>query len=69
MYNVVLLGPTGTGKTSLSVGLGIPAIQAEYKVNFVPMGEMVHLLKTAEFTTRSENRIKRMKQVDLEPVY
>lgn len=65
MYNVVLLGPTGTGKTSLSVGLGISAIQAGYKVNFVPMGEMVHLLKTAEFTTRSANRIKRMKQVDL----
>lgn len=28
MYNVVLLGPTGSGKTSLSVGLGISAIQA-----------------------------------------
>lgn len=65
MYNVVLLGPTGTGKTSLSVGLGISAVQAGYKVIFIPMGEMVHLLKTAAFTTRSMSRIKRMKQADL----
>lgn len=64
-YNLVLLGPTGTGKTALSVGLGIKAIQEGYKVAFVTMGEMVHLLKTMEFTNRSAQRIKRMKQVDI----
>lgn len=64
-YNLVFLGPTGTGKTSLSVGLGIKAVLEGYRVTFVTMGEMVHLLKTMEFTTRSLNRIKRIKQSDV----
>lgn len=64
-YNLVLLGPTGTGKTFLSVGLGIQAIYEGYKVAFVTMGEMIQLLKTMEFTSRSMNRIKRLKQMDL----
>jgi len=34
--NVVLLGPTGTGKTHAGIALGIAAIQAGYRVRFVP---------------------------------
>jgi DNA replication protein DnaC len=64
-YNLVLLGPTGTGKTFLSVGLGIKAIDEGFKVVFVTMGEMVHLLKTYDISRRSEARLKRMKQADL----
>ena len=32
--NVVFLGPPGTGKTHLSIGLGIRACQAEHRVAF-----------------------------------
>jgi len=64
-YNLVLLGPTGTGKTFLSIGLGIKAVQEGYNVVFVTAGEIVHLLKTMEFTNRSLAKIKRIKKCDL----
>jgi len=60
-YNLVLLGPTGVGKTHLSVGLGIKAVEQGFKVFFVTMGEMIRLLKTQEVITRSFHKIKRMK--------
>jgi len=64
-YNLVLLGPTGVGKTHLSVGLGIKAIGLGYKVYFVTMGEMIRLLKTQEITPRSFQKIKRMKDAHM----
>lgn len=64
-YNLVFLGPTGTGKTFLSVGLGIKAVHEGYKVAFVTMGDLVYFLKTMEYTVRSMRQIKRFKQVDL----
>lgn len=36
-YNLILLGPTGVGKTMLSIGLGIHAIYSGYKVHLVTM--------------------------------
>jgi DNA replication protein DnaC len=60
-YNLILLGPTGVGKTMLSVGLGIKAVDQGFKVVFVTMGEMIRLLKTQEITSRSAQKIKRMK--------
>ena len=60
-YNLVLLGPSGIGKTHLSIGLGTKAIKEGFKVMFVSMGEMIRLLKTQEITVKSANKIKRMK--------
>jgi DNA replication protein DnaC len=60
-YNLVLLGPTGVGKTHLSVGLGIKAVELGFKVHFVTMGEMIRLLKTQDITTRCARKIKQMK--------
>ncbi|MDE5052484.1 ATP-binding protein [Niallia taxi] len=42
----MLLGPPGLGKTHLTVGLGLIAIQKGFPVYFVTMGELLHLLKT-----------------------
>jgi len=64
-YNLVLLGPTGVGKTHLSVGLGIKAVECGFKVFFVTMGEMIRLLKTQEITTRSAHKVKRMKEAHM----
>ena len=47
-YNIVLLGPPGAGKTLLSVGLGIEAIQKGFQVYFMTMGELIQLLKPVE---------------------
>jgi len=53
-YNLILLGPPGVGKTFLAIGLGIEAIQRGFQVYFVTMGELIQLLKTQEFTHKSQ---------------
>src|SRR5690625_2048330 len=57
LYNLILLGPPGVGKTHLAVGLGIKAIYQGYKVIFTSMGELIHTLKTEEITRKSQTRI------------
>jgi|SRR5690625_1135268 len=42
LYNLILLGPPGVGKTHLAVGIGIQAINQGFKVIFSSMGELVH---------------------------
>ena len=65
IFNLILLGPPGAGKTHLAVGLGLEAIKQGYKVSFIPMGELVHTLKTMDITRKSQTRIKRMKESQL----
>jgi len=45
--NIVLLGPPGTGKTHLAIGLGIKAAQAGHRVLFATATEWVTRLQTA----------------------
>lgn len=65
LYNLILLGPTGVGKTHLSIGLGIKAIHEGYKVTFISMGELIHVLKTEEITRKSQIRLKRLRSSNL----
>ncbi|UCZ54863.1 IS21-like element helper ATPase IstB [Bacillus shivajii] len=65
LFNLILLGPQGAGKTHLAVGLGIEAIHQGYKVSFISMGEMIHTLKTEEVTKKSQTRMKRIRNSDL----
>lgn len=64
-YNLVLLGPPGVGKTHLSVGLGLEALERGYRVSFVSMDNLVHLMKTQEIARTSQTRMKRILQSDL----
>lgn len=65
LYNLILLGPPGVGKTHLAIGLGIKAIYQGYKVIFTTMGDLVQTLKTEEITRKSQTRIKRIRNADL----
>lgn len=65
LYNLILLGPTGVGKTHLAIGIGIKAIQEGYKVAFISMGELIHVLKTEEMTRKSKLRLKRIREANL----
>lgn len=65
LYNLILLGPPGVGKTHLAIGLGIEAINRGYKVIFTTMGELVHTLKTEEITRKSQTRMNRIRKADL----
>lgn len=64
-YNLVLLGPPGVGKTFLAVGLGLEAIYKGFNVSFVTMGELLQLLKTQEYTHKSQVQMKRIQNSDL----
>ena len=65
LYNLVLLGPPGVGKTHLAIGLGIVAVESGYKVIFTSMGDLVHVLKTEEITRKSKARLKRIREADV----
>lgn len=58
-------GSLHNGKTHLTSGLGIEAIQQGYRVSFVSMGDLVHALKTQEITRKSQIRIKRIVDSDM----
>ncbi|MBP2080190.1 IS21-like element helper ATPase IstB, partial [Oceanobacillus polygoni] len=65
LYNLILLGPPGVGKTHLAIGLGIQAIHQGYKVVFSSMGELIQTLKTEEITRKSQTRMNRIRTADL----
>jgi DNA replication protein DnaC len=56
--NVVILGPPGVGKTHLSVGLGLKAIEAGYRVLFTTAANMIAVLTRALNEGRLEEKLK-----------
>ena len=64
-YNLIFLGPSGVGKTHLSVALGLEAIYNKQRVAFVTMGELIPLLKTETYIKKSQMRLKRIREADL----
>lgn len=64
-FNIIFLGPPGVGKTHITLGIGIEAINNGYKVKFQTMADLVHLLKTQEISSVSRNKIKRIVESDL----
>ena len=58
--NVVFLGPPGTGKTHLSIGLGIRACQAGHRVAFATAAQWVDRLAAAHHTGRLQAELIRL---------
>lgn len=56
--NIVILGPPGVGKTHLSVGLGLRAIEAGYRVLFTTAAAMIAALTKALAEGRLEDKLK-----------
>src|SRR3954452_8346392 len=63
--NVVLLGPPGTGKTHLSIALGIRACLAGQRVAFRTATEWVALLADAQRQGRLDAELDRLQRVPL----
>ena len=61
--NVVFLGPPGTGKTHLSVGLGIRACQAGHRVAFATAAEWVDRLGEAHQQGRLHAELTRLGRI------
>ena len=65
IYNIIFLGPPGTGKTHLALALGNMALQAGYKVFFTSIDNLIHILKTQEISIKSTARLKWIRDCDL----
>jgi DNA replication protein DnaC len=57
--NVVLLGPSGTGKTHLAIALGYAATQAGIKVRFITAADLLLILTTAHRQNQLAEALKR----------
>ncbi|MGB0848176.1 MAG: IS21-like element helper ATPase IstB [Thiolinea sp.] len=57
--NLVLLGPSGVGKSHLAISLGYLAIQQHFKVRFVTAADLMLQLATAKKQERLDNYLKR----------
>lgn len=64
-HNLILLGPPGVGKTHLAVGVGLEAIEQGYQVMFLPMGELITILKSSDYLRKSQIALNRIKSSDL----
>lgn len=57
--NVILLGPSGTGKTHLAIGLGVRATERGFKVRFITAADLVLQLEKARREDRYDQYLKR----------
>jgi len=65
VFNLVLIGPPGTGKTHLALAIGNKAVERGYKVFFSSMDTLMHILKTREISVKSASRVRWINKCDL----
>lgn len=63
--NLVFIGNPGTGKTHLSIGLGIKALLKEYKVLFTSVAEMLQTLHISKADNTYYQKLQEYLKVDL----
>jgi DNA replication protein DnaC len=64
-HNVVFLGPPGTGKTHLSIALGVRACRAGHRVAFATASEWVARLGAAHDAGRLHDELRRLGRIPL----
>lgn len=64
-FNLMLMGPSGTGKTFLAAGLGADAVEKGYKTYFKTMEELTDILKLREMARSAMAEYKRLLKADL----
>lgn len=60
IFNIILMGPSGTGKTFLSAGLCNEAVKKGYKAYFRTMDTLISTLKMKEITASAKAEYKRL---------
>jgi DNA replication protein DnaC len=64
-FNLVLMGPSGTGKTYIAAGLCFDALNKGYKVYFRTMEQIIELLKMKDITRSAQAEYKRLLKAHL----
>lgn len=65
MYNIMIMGPSGVGKTMLAAGLCADAIEKGYKAYFRTMDEIITMLKAKDFSRAAMADHKRLTKASL----
>lgn len=60
LYNLILSGPPGVGKTHLAIALGYQACEDGYKVSYTTMKSLIKVLRTEEIDRRAKAKLKRI---------
>jgi DNA replication protein DnaC len=60
LYNLILMGPSGTGKTYLAAGLCADAVHKGYKAYFRTMEEIMTILKLKDITRSATTDYKHL---------
>jgi DNA replication protein DnaC len=64
-FNLVLMGPSGTGKTFIAAGLCHDALKKGYKACFRTMEQLIYLLKMKDFTKSAAREYQSILKTDL----
>ena len=64
-YNVLLIGGAGTGKTHLSIAIGLKAIGNNKKVVYTTVNELLFLIRTQNEVKKSKIKLDYMDECDL----
>ncbi len=59
-YNVIFMGPSGTGKTYLAAGLVYQAIKQGFKAYFITMEDLINVLRLKEMTSSALGKYNRL---------
>ena len=65
VYNIMLMGPSGTGKTFLAAGLCADAVKKGYQAYFRTMDELMNMLKMKDFARSAMADYKRLNKANL----
>jgi DNA replication protein DnaC len=65
LYNIILMGPSGTGKTFIAAGLCNDAVQKGYKAYFRTIDDIVGMLKMRDFTQTAKAEYRRLMNANL----
>ena len=64
-YNIVLMGPSGTGKTYIAAGLVNEAVSKGYRAYFCTMEDLINVLKMKEMTSSALIQYNRLLKAHL----
>lgn len=64
-FNIILMGPSGTGKTYIAAGLCFDAVEQGYRAYFKTMEDIVNVLKMKDITRTAGAEYKRILKAHL----
>lgn len=59
-YNIIMMGPSGTGKTFMAAGLIYEAVKQGYKAYFLTMEELIGIIRLKEVTSSALGKYNRL---------